>query len=84
VLPQRLQQVLQQIPNDFAEIKDKTIGTTPQTVEFKSSICWTGAELCQITQYSQPSGEKKISTGNYSWQAVMPANESLKKVRYTK
>jgi hypothetical protein len=78
VQPQTLQQVVQQIPNDFAKIKGETIGSTPQTVEFKSSICWAGAELCQITQYSQPTDEKKINTSNYSWQAIMPSKESFK------
>jgi hypothetical protein len=77
VQPQTLQQVVQSMPSDFAKIKGETIGSTPQTVEFKSSICWAGAELCQITQYSQPSSEKKITTGNYSWQAIMPSKESF-------
>jgi hypothetical protein len=75
--PQVLEQVVQGLSNDFSSMKGESVGSSPQSTDFKSSVCWTGAEICTITQYTG-SDEKKPIVSNYSWQAIMPSKESFK------
>ncbi len=67
-----LQQVINDFPNRFRNIKGNQISEDPQTIDYVSSVQIPGASTAVITKYSS-SGDKEV----YSWKCVMVSSEDF-------
>jgi hypothetical protein len=72
-----LQKITDGLGDHFANYKGAPTAISSQSKEYTSTLCWTGAEKCLITEYIPLKGIEN-NLGSCSWQAFLPSVESFK------